>query len=403
MYKKLIAMFLALSMVLGSCGAAFADAGADVQDEDDVVMADEAAGAIPDATNDAVPNLTYITLMEAIEAAEAAAQKAAEEKAAAEEAARLAEEEAAHLAAEEEAARLAAEEKAKQEALLTEVQKVKKQIAAAKKEREEKYVEGLAHYMRRINTKMGKKWSLNLAQCFIDTADKYNLDERVLMAMAQRESRFNSKAKSVYGYKGMMQTSDWLAKHYGYEVKEVFTYEVSLDIAARYLKALKNSFKTYTKALSGYVYGGSRVKAGKYSTKHAKKILETRDTITEFLEKRNYIETEKEEKARKKAEEAALERAKLIDAGIDPDAPAAEEAPEAEAPAAETPAVETPEVTVPETPEAEVPKTDVPAEETPSEETPSEGTPAEGESAESTVPEDTAAPEETPETADSES
>lgn len=336
MYKKLIAMLLAFAMVLGSCGAAFADTGAEVQEEDEAVMAEEAHGAIPDATNDAVPNLTYINLLAAIEAAEEAAQKAAEERAAAEEAARLAAEEAAR--AQQEAAGEGEAEAVQPEEPLTEVEKVKKEIKAAKKEREELYVEGLAHYMRRINTKMGKKWSLNLAQCFIDTADKYGLEEKVLMAMAQRESRFYSKAKSVYGYKGMMQTSDWLAKHYGYKVKDVYDYEVSLDVAARYLKALKNSFKTYTKALSGYVYGGTRVKKGNYSTKHAKKILDTRDTIIEFLEKRDYIETEKEEKAREKAEAEALERAELIDAGIDPDAPAevipAEAAPEAEAPAA---------------------------------------------------------------------
>jgi len=313
MYKKLIATVLALVMVCGSTAFAFAGTETGLQED-----AAEAPGAIPEATKEAVPNLTYINLMEAIEAAEeAAAQRAAEE-----EAARLAAEEAARLEAERAASGEAAEEETVQpETPLTEVEKVEKEIAEAKAEREQLYKEGLAHYMRRINTNMGEKWSLNLAQCFIDTAEKYNLDERVLMAMAQRESRFNSQAKSRYGYKGMMQTSDWLAKHYGYKVKDVFDYEVSLDVAARYLRNLKDSFKTYTKALSGYVYGGSRVKSGNYSTKHAKKILETRDTITEFLEKRNYIETEKEEDKRKEAEAEALVIAEMMDEGIvlDPD------------------------------------------------------------------------------------
>lgn len=306
MYKKLISTVLALAMVFSSCAFAFADTSADA--------AEEAGGMIPEATKEAVPNLLIVNFMEALEKAEAARDAA--EKAAAEEAARKAEE-AALLEAEQLAASgEAAEGEAVPAGPETEVEKIKREIAEAKSEREQLYKEGLAHYMRRINTNMGEKWSLNLAQCFIDTAEKYDLDERVLMAMAQRESRFNSQAKSAYGYKGMMQTSDWLAKHYGYKVKDVFDYEVSLDVAARYLRSLKDSFKTYTKALSGYVYGGVRVKNGNYSTKHAKKILETRDTITEFLEKRNYIETEKEEDKRKASEADALAIAEMIDEGI---------------------------------------------------------------------------------------
>lgn len=153
----------------------------------------------------------------------------------------------------------------------------------------EKYRNGLASYMRKINPKMGKVWSRNLAQTFIDAGKKYDLDPKILMALAQRESGFNSKATSPYGYKGMMQTSDGLARRYGYKPSSLYKAEVSIDVAARYLGGMKKEFGTYTKALSGYVYGGYAVQKGRYSTAAAKAMLQTRREIKAYLEKYDFI------------------------------------------------------------------------------------------------------------------
>ena len=153
----------------------------------------------------------------------------------------------------------------------------------------EKYRNGLASYMRKINPKMGKVWSRNLAQTFIDAGKKYDLDPKILMALAQRESGFNSKATSPYGYKGMMQTSDSLARRYGYKPSSLYKAEVSIDVAARYLGGMKKEFGTYTKALSGYVYGGYAVQKGRCSTAAAKAMLQTRREIKAYLEKYDFI------------------------------------------------------------------------------------------------------------------
>lgn len=159
----------------------------------------------------------------------------------------------------------------------------------AEKEAAIKYRNGLASYMRSKNNKLGKVWSRNLAQTFIDIGEKYDLDPTVLMALAQRESSFSSKATSPYGYKGIMQTSDWLARHYGYEPKELYDPEVSIDVAARYLRSLKKNFGTYTMALCGYMYGGTAVKNGNYSKKGAWKVMNIREEIKEYLEKWNFV------------------------------------------------------------------------------------------------------------------
>ncbi|MCI6012533.1 MAG: transglycosylase SLT domain-containing protein [Firmicutes bacterium] len=159
----------------------------------------------------------------------------------------------------------------------------------AARSKAEKYRNGLASYMRKINPKLGKVWSRQLAQIFIDAGAKYDLDPKVLMALAQRESGFNAKASSPYGYKGMMQTSDGLARKYGYKPSSLYQAEVSIDVASRYLGGMKKEFGTYTKALSGYVYGGYSVKTGCYSSAAARDILQTRREIKAYLEKYDFI------------------------------------------------------------------------------------------------------------------
>ncbi len=159
----------------------------------------------------------------------------------------------------------------------------------AKRQAERKYRNGLAAYIRRVNPNLSKDWSRTLAQIFIDAGDKYNLDPTVLMALAQRESGFRAKVTSPYGYKGMMQTSDGLARKYGYKPSSLYKANVSIDVASRHLRSLKKSYGTYTMALCGYIYGGYAVNHGYYSKKPAWAIMNTRDSINEYLKKNDYI------------------------------------------------------------------------------------------------------------------
>lgn len=152
-----------------------------------------------------------------------------------------------------------------------------------------KYKKGLAAYIRKINPNVSKTKSLNMAGHFISKGKKYNLDAKVLMAIAENESTFYTNARSPYGYKGLMQTSDALARQYGYKPSSLYKAQVSIEVGARYLRAMKNEFNTYTKALSAYAYGSGTVKSGNYSTKIAKKLLNTRVQIRKYLERNNYI------------------------------------------------------------------------------------------------------------------
>ena len=162
-------------------------------------------------------------------------------------------------------------------------------LAQEKKKADEKYKKGLAAYIRKTNPNVKKSKSLKMAGYFIAKGKKYNLDPKVLMAIAKNESTFYTNAKSPYGYKGLMQTSDALARKYGYKPSSLYKAEVSIEVGARYLRAMKNKFKTYTKALSAYAYGEGTVMSGNYSKSIAKKLLRTRKDITKYLERNNYI------------------------------------------------------------------------------------------------------------------
>lgn len=158
-----------------------------------------------------------------------------------------------------------------------------------KKAADEQYKKGLAAYIRKVNSNVSRSRSLTMAGHFIAKGKKYNLDPKVLMAIAKNESTFYAGAKSPYGYKGLMQTSDALARKYGYKPSSLYKAEISIEVGARYLRAMKNRFKTYTKSLSAYAYGEGTVMSGNYSTSLAKKLLKTREDISRYLKRNNYI------------------------------------------------------------------------------------------------------------------
>lgn len=189
----------------------------------------------------------------------------------------------------EDAAQAAAEKKAAEEKAAAAKKAAAEKKAKAAAAKEAKYKKGLAAYIRSVNPSVSKTKSLNMAGYFIEKGEKYKVAPEVLMAIAQNESTFYTNARSPYGYKGLMQTSDALARKYGYKPSSLYKAQVSIEVGARYLGGMKKQFKTYTKAVSVYAYGSGAVKSGNYSTALAKKVLKTRDKIEKYLERNNYI------------------------------------------------------------------------------------------------------------------
>ena len=152
-----------------------------------------------------------------------------------------------------------------------------------------KYQKGLAAYIRSKNPKLSKSWSTKLAGYFIKSGKKNKIDPKVLMALAQRESNFRAKASSKYGYKGMMQCTSSFAKAYGYKARDLYQADVSIEIAARYLRSMKNKHETYSKAIACYVCGSGAVAKGIHSREPGRSVMKTRSKIQTFLEDKNYV------------------------------------------------------------------------------------------------------------------
>lgn len=158
-----------------------------------------------------------------------------------------------------------------------------------KQKEEEHYVKGLAAYIRTVNGNISKKTAQNYARYFIKYGDKYDLDEKLLMALAQTESTFNHDSVSSEDCKGMMQTSDGVGRNAGYEPHELFTPRISIKVGARYLEYKLDEHGSMKLALTAYNQGSGSVNSGNYSLGFAKVVLEREDIIQDFLEDNGYI------------------------------------------------------------------------------------------------------------------
>ena len=167
--------------------------------------------------------------------------------------------------------------------------KDKDKVKKPTKKKISKYQKGLAGYIRSKNRKLSKQWSITLAGYFIKSGKKHDIDPKVLMGLALRESNFRAKAKSRYGYKGMMQCGDSFAKRYGYKPSDLYKADVSIEIAAKYLKAMKKRHKTYSKAICCYVCGSGAVARGVHSREPGRSVMKVRSNIKTFLKNNGYV------------------------------------------------------------------------------------------------------------------
>ena len=150
------------------------------------------------------------------------------------------------------------------------------------------YQKGLAAYIRSKNGNLSRKWSETLAGYFIKYGNKYGVDEKVIMALALRESRFRAKATSSAGHKGMLQINDRLARSYGYKPSSLYEAYVSIKIGTIYIQKMKKKYGSYSKAICCFVCGSGAVASGKYSREPGQSVMKTQKAIKKFLKDNGY-------------------------------------------------------------------------------------------------------------------
>ena len=161
---------------------------------------------------------------------------------------------------------------------------------AAKKKAQEKYLNGLAHYICSVNNNISIETATKYITYFVSASKTYGIDEKLIMALAQKESTFRSTSSNSGGYKGMMQTSDGITKAAGYEVEDIFDPQVAIKVGARYLNYKMDEFGSKRLALTAYNQGSGSVNSGNYTTGFATVVLGYYNNIENYLENNGYTE-----------------------------------------------------------------------------------------------------------------
>jgi hypothetical protein len=159
------------------------------------------------------------------------------------------------------------------------------------REAEADYNEGLVRYIRSVNGTLSVSRAQELVFMFRRAAEVNNLDEKMLIAVAQKESRFNANAVSRSGAVGLMQFMPRTAAGLGLSVEQLYDAKTSIDYGAAYIgRNLENYGGNIDLALSAYNQGAGSVSRGSYSRGYATKVRGAVDDIDAYLAEGGYIQ-----------------------------------------------------------------------------------------------------------------
>jgi hypothetical protein len=157
------------------------------------------------------------------------------------------------------------------------------------KEAESKYNKGLVNYIREYNGSYSENKAQELVFMFKHAAETYKIDEKILMAVAHKESTFNSKARGSSGSLGMMQVMPSTGARYGLGESQLLDAETSINFGAMYLSERIAAYGgDISKGFSAYNQGSVAVNRGSYSTRYANRIIGTVDGISSYLTSHGY-------------------------------------------------------------------------------------------------------------------
>ena len=111
-----------------------------------------------------------------------------------------------------------------------------------------------------------------------ETAEKYQVDPKLVDAIVQVESQYNEFAISRTGAIGLMQVMPYTFFEMGF--KSPYNYRENIEAGVKYLSIQLRNFSDLKLALSAYNAGPKRV----YKYMQVPNILETRNYVKKVLE-----------------------------------------------------------------------------------------------------------------------
>ncbi len=152
------------------------------------------------------------------------------------------------------------------------------------------YNKGLVCFIQTYNSNVSTTNAQELVFLFKRAASMNGVDEKLLMAIAQKESRFNVSATARGGSRGLMQIMPSTARGMGVSASKLYDAKTNIDLGAYYIGQRITAYNgNLTLALSAYNQGSAKVNRGTHSTAYAKKILAAYDNLNAFLNTKGYI------------------------------------------------------------------------------------------------------------------
>ncbi len=145
-------------------------------------------------------------------------------------------------------------------------------------ENESAYNKALAQYIVSCNSSYSIDTATDLLFVIKKNAELYGVDEKLVMAMIQTESRF-SNVTSSGGAIGMMQIMGSTGKAYGLSKSDLLDVEKNIKFGTEYISRHIATFGTVEKALVAYNQGGAAVTRGTTSSRYSKLVLSRYNNI----------------------------------------------------------------------------------------------------------------------------
>ncbi|MBN7773063.1 lytic transglycosylase domain-containing protein [Clostridium aminobutyricum] len=153
-----------------------------------------------------------------------------------------------------------------------------------------RYNKGLVNYILNYNGSISTSYAQELVFMFKRAATVNRVDEKLLMAIAQKESTFNPLAVSTGGARGLMQIMPATGANFGLNADQLLDARSNIAVGAYMISnGLTNYGGDTTRALSAYNQGSARVSRGTYSTAYATRIMSAYSGVQNFLSANGYV------------------------------------------------------------------------------------------------------------------
>jgi soluble lytic murein transglycosylase-like protein len=157
-------------------------------------------------------------------------------------------------------------------------------------EAEANYNRGLVRYIRSINDNISAGCAQEMVFMLRRAAEVNDIEEKMLIAVMEKESRFNANAVSRSGAIGLMQFMPQTAAGLGLSVEQLYDPKTSIDYGAAYISRNIERFGgDVNLALTAYNQGSGSVSRGSYSRAYANKVQSAVVNIDAYLEDGGYV------------------------------------------------------------------------------------------------------------------